>query len=172
MKDYDYGCYSFENRNYSGKFNDCYKYKLSILPNESLPNYSGQHEGVFLKKELIKPLIDSFLNFCKLDKWNDMNDTTEECFLPTGINILFKSLKRGKPICLIRDRMKFLDIGKDSNYSIETTIKYLYKLIDNDNLHINYVLDEVEDNHFYCFKRINRDLNDPLLLSWSIFLNQ
>ena len=171
MKEYDYGCYAFENRDYSGKFNDCYKYKLSILQNNILPNYSGQHEGVFLKKELIKPLIDSFLNFCKLEKWNEMNDTTEECFLPTGINILFKTLKSGKPICLIRDRMKYLDIGTDSNYSIENTINYLYNLRDNDNVNVNYVLDTLEDNHFYCFKRINRELNNPLLLVWHKFIH-
>jgi hypothetical protein len=167
ISQYDYGCYSFTNTNYSGKWYDCYRYKCTITSDMQIPNYSGQHEGVFMKKEMIQPLITSFLRFCPLEYWNYMNDTTEECFLPTGMNILFaSSYKRGKPICLLRDRIKNLDIGTDNNYSIPQTIDYLTKLKNTPDMKINYVLDEPEDNHFFCFKRVGRSNVPSTFLSF------
>jgi len=161
MKQYDVGCYAFENRNYSGKWADCRKFSLSI-GNEKGPNYSGQHEGVFMKKEFVKPLTEVLLKYCPLEKWNFQNDTTEECFLPTAMNVLFHDKKRGFPICFIRDRMKYLLLGTDNYYNIEKTKQQLVHWIQHPEEKINYVLEEQEENHFFCFKRIPRNLYDPL----------
>jgi hypothetical protein len=162
MQNYDMGCYAFENRNYSGKWADCRKFSL-FIGNHSGPNYTGQHEGVFLKKKLVKPLCDKLFQFCPLEQWNQPNDTTEESFLPTAINVLFKDKKRGFPICLLRDRMKHLFLDTDQSYDFHKTVEYLRFLASHPEEKIDYVLEEIaEDNHFFCFKRIPRNLDDPL----------
>lgn len=162
MKNYDYGCYAFENHDYSGKSADCYRYKRTIDSDDGIPNYSGQHEGVFMRKELVKPLIDSFTSFYPVEKWNDMADTTEESFLPTGMNIIFRGLKKGLPICLHRDRMEQTEIGTDGEHDAPKTITYLKKLIADRDTRIQYVLPGGEVNHFYCFKRIDRNVRGVL----------
>jgi hypothetical protein len=163
IRNYDYGAYAFENRNFTGKFADCRRYSISIGGTD-LPNYSGQHEGSFMKKELIPQLVDSFTRFCPLEQMNYLMDTTEECILPTGLNILFKDLKRGYPICLIRDRMKYGILGTDNSYHLENTKTYIHFLINNPDATVDYVLDAPEDNHFFTFKRIDRStVNHPLL---------
>ena len=164
MKQYDYGAYAFENRNFTGKWGDCRRYSLSI-GGEKEPNYTGQHEGSFMKKELLSKLYESFFNFCPLDRLNELTDTTEETILPTGLNILYKGLKRGYPVCLIRDRMKHLEIGTDADNNVDKTMQYLRHLTDHPEAMVDYVLeDRQEDNHFFAFKRVNRTMiNNPLL---------
>ena len=163
ITNYDYGCYDYFKKynNFTGKFKDCKDYQLTIGDiNE--PTYSGQHEGCFYKKELYKIICDSLTTFCKIENMNNLQDTTEECFLPTAANFLLKNYKRGLPICMIRDRIHNNIIGTDATYNFEETIKFLKKLT-LPNITIKYVLNENEENHFYCFKRVSRELNDVLL---------
>lgn len=163
IKQYDYGAYAFKMTDFTGKFKDCRNYSITI-GGENLPHfYSGQHEGVFMKKELIPRLLKSFYDFCPLERMNNIMDTTEETILQTGINILFKDLKRGYPICLLRDRMRNESLGTDSSYDLNKTTSYLTYLINTPDAKIDYVLEEQEDNHFYTFKRVDRNRQSGLL---------
>jgi len=160
---YDYGCYSDFKKynNFTDKFKDCKDYQLTIGASDE-PTYSGQHEGCFYKKELYGMMCDSLKKFCKIENMNNLQDTTEECFLPTAANILLKDYKRGLPVCIIRDRIHNNIVGTDEMYNLEQTIQFL-KILTLPNIKIKYVLNDNEENHFYCFKRVDRDLNDALL---------
>jgi len=39
---------------------------------------------------------------------------------------------------------------------------FIERLRTENDMKLYYVLDEIEDNHFFCFKRIHRNVNDIL----------
>lgn len=160
MKKFDYGCYNFsKTSDFIGKWRDCYNFSKTLHKEDI--TYSGQFEGTFYKKELFDLMVDRILSFCPLKKMNSLQDTTEECFLPTAANILLKEYKRGLPICLIKARLDGYDSDLYS-YDYDTVVSLIQKLRDKD-YKIKYVLEEKEDNHFFCYKRVQRNLNDRLL---------
>lgn len=162
IKDYDYGCYNqfVKKDNFNDKFEDCYNFAKSLKANIT---YSGQFEGSFYKKELFNLISDKLIQFCPIDKMNYLQDTTEECFLPTAANILLKDYKRANPICFIKIRYGGFDNRDDINYNYEEVVNLIKNLKQRKIKKIKYALKEEQENNFYTYKRVSRNLNDKLL---------
>jgi hypothetical protein len=159
LKNYDCGFYScFRIKENYGKWLDCRKFKI-YLDGIDENHYSGPSEGVFLKKEMTNLLIDKILGFVNynLSNLNYLNDTTEESFLPTAMNILFKNYKIGLPLCFHGYRVENFP-QNDYNY-----IKNFIEELRNNQLQYKIKhIDGLEENHFYFYKRVNRNLSDDL----------
>jgi hypothetical protein len=113
MRNFDYGWHNQYTHVVTAssppKFLDNDRFRQALctalqLEPTTVPCYTGPHEGTFLKLALVRPLVNVLLSWCPIADWDQQQDITEECFLPTAVNLLFRNERRGLPIVYFADR--------------------------------------------------------------------
>ena len=117
--------------------------------------YNGQHEGTFYKKHIIEQVVDRILAFKTKEELHSLKGTVEEWVFQTALHNLFKDIKIGYPITILRDRAPGL-LEADVEGVISKVEQFIAELRSNGEVNSTYAL-QTPIKSIFSIKRVSRN---------------
>ena len=152
IEKYDAGCYlNIVTRMHDGM--DCAIALKQFLSGNHV--YDGQHEGTFYRKHIIEHVVDRIIEFGTEKELGSLRGTVEEWIFQTALHNLFKDIKLGYPITILRDRAPGL-LEADVEGGISKVERFITELRSNGEVNSSYFL-QTPIKSAFTIKRVSRN---------------